>query len=186
LTHEPMSYRFGPIEHHGLLGPVRLGQAAVIGGALASAVGLLDAMGGIAGVVLAMIAIAASGTLATLPVAGRTGEQWMPVVCSFALRGTFGRRRFLSGAPVRGVIETSPDPSLPSTLRGVKLVTIEHGARRLGAFSEHHGRLLTQRPRSEGSRNGAACSLRRRRARSSAFSGSSAPRRLRATNLRAG
>jgi hypothetical protein len=138
-----MSYRFGPIEHHGLLGPVRLGQAAVIGGALASAVGLLDAMGGIAGVVLAMIAIAASGTLATLPVAGRTGEQWMPVVCSFALRGTFGRRRFLSGAPVRGVIETSPDPSLPSTLRGVKLVTIEHGARRLGAFSEHHGRLLT-------------------------------------------
>jgi hypothetical protein len=143
LTREPTSYRFGPIEHHGLLGPIRLGQAIVIGSALASAVGFLDTVGGVPGVVLAVASIAAAGTLATLPVAGRTGEQWMPVVWAFTLRGASGRRRFRSPAPMRGVTHTNPDPDLPERMSGLKLVTIEHGARRLGAFSERRGRLLT-------------------------------------------
>ncbi len=143
MSREPISYRFGPIEHHGLLGPIRLGQTLVVGGALASAVGLLDAVGGAFGVALAITVVAIAGTLASLPVAGRTGEQWMPVAWSFGVRGVLGRRRFQSRAPVRGVTHGNLDPDLPRRLRGVKLVTIDHGVHRLGAFSEHRGRLLT-------------------------------------------
>ena len=50
MTEQRLSYRFGPLERRGLLGPLRLGQAILVGFALATGVELLDQVGGGAGV----------------------------------------------------------------------------------------------------------------------------------------
>lgn len=144
MNGERLSYRFGPLERHGLLGPVRLGQAIVIGASLALGIGLLDAVGGMAGVVLALLLIGAACTVTTAPVAGLTVDQWAPVVSSFMWRGRAGRRSFRSRTPTRGVVRAPElDPDLPKLLGDVRLVTLEHGNRRIGALSERRGRFLT-------------------------------------------
>src|ERR1700729_4006202 len=98
MTGERLSYRFGPLERRGLLGPLRLGQVATIGGALAVGVELLDRIGGGAGVMAAIALLAGAVGLATAPVAGRTIEEWTPVGCAFAARSA-RRRRFRSRLP---------------------------------------------------------------------------------------
>ncbi len=144
MSHERLTYRFGPLEHRGLLGPVRVGQAAVIGASLALGVGLLDQVGGLLGIVLALGMIGGACALSTAPVAGLTADQWAPVVSAFMLRGARGRRSFRSRAPAAGLApRTDADTRLPHPLNDVRMVTIEHAGRRLGALSERRGRLLT-------------------------------------------
>lgn len=141
---ERLSYRFGPLERRGLLGPLRMGQIAAIGGALALAVELLDHVGGGGGVAAATLVLAVSIGVVTVPLAGRTLEEWAPVGCAFAARYAGGRLRFRSGAAVAGgAPRASVTPELPRGLRGVQLVTLEHGGRAVGALAERHGRLLT-------------------------------------------
>ena len=145
MNSERLSYRFGPLERRGLLGPLRFGQVATIGGALATGVELLDRIGGGAGVMAALALLASAVGVATAPVAGRTIEEWMPVAWAFAIRSVGGRSRFRSGLPTAGVQagRRRPGMELPDTLRGVELVTVEHGGRAVGALSERRGRWLT-------------------------------------------
>ena len=103
MTIERLSYRFGPLERRGLLGPLRFGQVATIGGALAVGVELLDRVGGGGGVMAAIALLAGAVGLATAPVAGRTIEEWAPVGCAFALRSAGSHRRFRSRLPNQGV-----------------------------------------------------------------------------------
>ncbi len=144
MSEERLSYRFGPLERRGLLGPLRLGQAAAVGGALALDVELLDRVGGGAGVLIALVLLAVAVALTTVPLAGRTAEQWAPIGWAFSARAATGRRRFRSRLPRSG--ETRPDGEaleLPQAVRDVKLVTVEHQGRVVGALSERRGRLLT-------------------------------------------
>jgi hypothetical protein len=144
MNDERLSYRFGPLERRGLLGPLRLGQAVAIGGALLLGIELLDHIGGTAGVALALLLLVVAVAFATAPLAGRTAEEWAPVGCAFAGRWVCGRQRFRSRVPATGrTITASPSLELPRELRGVKLVTVDHQGRGLGALSERHGRLLT-------------------------------------------
>ena len=143
MNDERLSYRFGPLERRGLLGPVRLGQAGAVGGALALGIELLDRLGGGLGVVAAMLLLAAAVALTTVPLAGRTAEQWAPIGWAFAARTLSGRRQFRSRAPLAGAIAPSEQIlDLPRELRDVKLVTIEHDGRVIGALAERRGRLL--------------------------------------------
>jgi hypothetical protein len=144
MSEERLSYRFGPLERRGLLGPLRLGQAAGIGGTLALDVELLDRVGGGAGVLIALALLAAAVALTTVPLAGRTAEQWAPIGWAFSTRTATGRRRFHSQLPRGG--STRPDGEaleLPHAVHDVKLVTVEHRGRAVGALSERKGRLLT-------------------------------------------
>ncbi len=144
MSEERLSYRFGPIERRGLLGPVRAGQIACIGGSLVIAVGLLDQVGGGLGVVAAMLLIGVAAALASVPVAGRTVEQWAPVAAGSVGRAVIGRRRFRSTLPTQGFAHRQDGLSdLPSTLRGVNLVTLAHQGREIGALSDRGGRSLT-------------------------------------------
>lgn len=144
MSDERLSYRFGPLERHGLLGPLRFGQVAAIGVALMLGVELLDRIGGTGGVAAAVLLLAVALGFATAPLAGRTLDQWAPVWCAFAGRSLLGRRRFRSAAPMAGrTIETSPLLELPGELRGVELVTIDHQGRAVGALSERRGRWIT-------------------------------------------
>ena len=144
MSPERLSYRFGPLERRGLLGPLRAGQVTVIGGALVLAVELLDHVGGGAGVVAGLLVLVCAVTLTTVPFGGRTAEAWLPVGCAFAIRSLGGGRRFRSRLPSSGLgIDRPPPLELPAELRGVELVTVEHHGRAIGALAERRGRLLT-------------------------------------------
>jgi hypothetical protein len=144
VSEDRLSYRFGPIERRGLLGPLRAGQVGCIGGALVLAVGLLDKVGGGVGVVMALLLIAAAAALISVPVAGRTVEQWTPVAFGFMSRGITGGRRFRSRVPTSGSAHRQDAlADLPRALDGVSLVTLTHHGRELGALSDRRGRLLT-------------------------------------------
>jgi hypothetical protein len=144
VSEERLSYRFGPLERRGLLGPLRLGQVITIGGALLVGVELLDHIGGGGGVAAAVLVLVAAVALATTPLAGRTLEEWLPVGCRFAMRSIRGRRRFRSPLPTAGrSCGAEPALTLPATLQGVELMTLRDHGRAVGALAERHGRLLT-------------------------------------------
>jgi hypothetical protein len=144
ISDQRLAYRFGPLERRGLLGPLRLGQVAAIGGALLLGVELLDRIGGSAGVAAAVLMLLVALGFATAPLAGRTLEEWAPVACLFAARAVRGRRHFRSRLPTAGRTPSAgPTLELPHALRGVELVTVEHQGRALGTLCERRGRLVT-------------------------------------------
>lgn len=153
MSEPRVSYRFGPLERHGLLGPLRAGQALSIGAGALAAVLLLDLLASAVGALLGVFILAVALSFSTVPLAGRTLEEWSPISASFALRRASGRRRFRSPLPtlgrhaqIPGAVGASPAAErmlLPPTLHGVRLVALESGKHRLGAVSELHGRRLT-------------------------------------------
>ncbi len=140
MTGERVRYRFGPLEHRGLLGPLRTGQGVSLAGALLLAVVLLDSLGGGAGVVAALAELICAIAVTSAPLQGRSAVEWAPVGFHFALRRASGRGRFHSPAPTAG---RTAAVSLPPTLRGVSLVTLSDRGRGIGAVSERRGRRLT-------------------------------------------
>jgi hypothetical protein len=150
---ERLAYRFGPLERRGLLGPIRTGQAATIAASLVVALVALDNLPNEVGAFLGLATVTVATALTTLPAAGRTADQWLPVISSFGLRGVIGRRRFRSALPTtgmhvtprgRGRLElTAPDAELPSALRDVELRGLGADGQGLGVIRESRGRRLT-------------------------------------------
>ncbi len=139
-----LTYRFGPLERRGLLGPLRLGQVVTIGAALAAGIELLDGVGGGLGVISALLLLLIAVGLATAPVGGATLEEWGPVATAFSVRRIRGIGRFHSRLPTAGRTASTPPPLvLPPTLRGVELIPIAAGRHTIGAVAERRGRWLT-------------------------------------------
>jgi hypothetical protein len=149
-----VTYRFGPLERRGILGPVRPGQAAMLalGGLLAIVV--LDQSPSTSGALIAVLLFGATVGLAVAPLGGRTMEEWAPIGASFAVRYARRRVHFRSGAPSRGVRVrgpgtssgpglAGPEPELPAALRGTRIVEAAYRDRPIGALSERSGRRLT-------------------------------------------
>lgn len=148
-----LTYRFGPLERRGLLGPVRAGQAVAIALGASVAIGVLDHLPNGQGALLAATALAAALATTTVPVGGRTLEEWVPLLAGFSVRGLGGRRSFRSTLPVRGVrvrdigvrrpeIE-SPAAQPPPSLRGVRITNTSYQGRPIGILSTSGGRRLT-------------------------------------------
>ncbi|HET9073484.1 MAG TPA: SCO6880 family protein [Solirubrobacteraceae bacterium] len=140
-----LSYRFGPVEQRGLLGPFSLGQVATVGGALLCAVILLDTLASAAGAVLGVILVLGAGAAATVPVGGRPPVGWLPILSGYAWRGARGRRRFLSGVPTFGraaCAGADAELGLPGELRGLRLRTLAHRTGTVGAVVDDRGRRL--------------------------------------------
>jgi len=146
-----VTYRFGPLERRGLLGPVRAGQAALMALGAALAVAGLDVSPNASGAVLAALLFAGASLGAVLPFAGRTLEQWTPVLCAFALRRLGGGARFRSPVPLRGSRVRlggrsrpgATKPAAPASLRGLRIVEAAYRERSIGIVSEQSGRRLT-------------------------------------------
>jgi len=146
---EHRTYRFGPIERHGFLGSIRAGQAAVVVAAALAGLVLLGSSptpGSAAGA-LALLTLAVVST--TVPLGGRTLEQWVPVGLSWSLRRLIGAHQYQSPAPAAGLrledirSASTGDVALPQPLAGIRLIELPYGRRRIGAVSERGGRLLT-------------------------------------------
>lgn len=150
---ERATYRFGPLERRGLLGPVRAGQALTLAGGGLMAILVLDRAPTAAGAFLATLLFAAAVAVATLPVGRRSIEEWAPVVLAFLLRRTGRRTRSGSQAPTAGARfplsgtrrgRVAPgQPGLPPALRGTQILDVEHQGRAIGVISSERGRRLT-------------------------------------------
>ncbi len=147
-----LTYRFGPLERRGILGPIRAGQAAVLGLGALLAIGSLDASPSGGGAALALLLFGSCVALAVVPVGKRTLEEWAPVAGSFVLRRFLGRGREVSSSPTRGLRarfgprsiglgKLAPHP--PAAVRGVEIVELPYRERHIGALREQSGRRLT-------------------------------------------
>ncbi len=154
-----LTYRFGPLERRGLLGPVRGGQAALVGGGALLAIILLNIAPDASGALMAMASFAGSCALALVPVGRRTFEEWVPLVAAFLGRRIAGRARFRSGVPRAGFVRRrvgdepsdapgdapleAPAPDVPTQLQGLRIIEARYRDRPIGAVSERSGRRLT-------------------------------------------
>jgi len=139
-----LSYRFGPLERRGILGPVRAGQAAILGAGALLAILVLDGAPSAAGVTVATVLVSVAVVLAVAPVGTRTLEEWLPVLTTFAWRRLSGRTHFRSVAPLDGsAARRRPTVAVPPALRGVEIREVAYRDRTVGAISERGGRWLT-------------------------------------------
>jgi hypothetical protein len=153
MSSERTTYRFGPLERRGLLGPLRVSQAALIAVSIVIALLVLNVLPNMSGALVGLAAVVLATTLTTVPLAGRTVEEWLPVAGSFAVRGLGGGRRFGSQAPMSGtrVIErrhwgkrsVPPRFELPAQLRNLDLRALGAEGDGAGVLSESRGRRLT-------------------------------------------
>ena len=142
MTERRLTYTFGPLERRGLLGPIRGGQAAVLGFGVLLAIVALDSSPSATGALIALLACGAAVAASWAPVAGRTTQEWAPLVASFAARRLLGRARFLSPAPTVGGLTRSGE-LVPAQLRGVQIREASYQQRPIGVLSEASGRRLT-------------------------------------------
>jgi hypothetical protein len=108
MAAEARRYRFGPLERRGLVGGLRTGQLLVIGITLTAVIVLLQLSRSTAMVFAVLLLIIAAGGVCFTPVAGRTTEEWTPVLLAWALGGGRRGRRFRSPAPSAGRLGRAP------------------------------------------------------------------------------
>jgi hypothetical protein len=157
MTGERLTYRFGPLERRGILGPVGAGQAATLGGAALGAIVILDVSPTATGALVAILLFASATLVAVAPVARRSAGEWTPIVATYGLRRLAGADRFRSRAPATGhrwrdssapggrrrAALAPPAPDAPRALQGVRIVEAAYREHPIGVLSEHSGKRLT-------------------------------------------
>lgn len=155
MTAPRLTYRFGPLERRGLLGPLRAAQAAVIAAGALLAIVLVNATPSASGALLATVSFAGACTVTLVPVGRRTVDEWVPLLLAFLVRRIARRGRFRSGVPRVGFLARRagdadqllelipPLPDLPRQLAGLRIVEARYRDRPIGAVSQHAGRRLT-------------------------------------------
>ncbi len=129
MSRESPRYRFGPRERGATLAGWRAGQIITVALGLVIGVFVLRLQPTPAGVGIALAVLILCAGLATWPVAGRTGEEWIPVVTRWGVRRTSGRwGRWGGGARA-------------DSLGGLELLAA--GRRDMGVVHDRRGRTLT-------------------------------------------
>ena len=126
---EGTAYRFGPRERGGGLAGWRAGQILTVAVGLVFGVLVLRWSPDALGVVAAVGILVLYGALATVPVAGRTGDEWLPVVVCWGARRTGARAGGGAGRAGTGVF------------RGVRF--LRAGWRDMGVVHDRAARTLT-------------------------------------------
>src|SRR5579875_445487 len=148
VSQQRLTYRFGPLERHGLLGPVRGGQSLVVGLSTLLAIALMDSAPDLGGVILATLLVGCALVLVSAPIAGRTAEQWLAIVTAMGLARLRGHGRFRSRAPALGAIwrapapVADPPPQPPPQLAALRIEQLPYRGRSIGVICERGGRWL--------------------------------------------
>jgi len=117
-------YRFGPRERNGALAGLRPGQILTVAAGLVVGVAVLHLDANGIGAVMALIVLGTCVALATWPIAGRAGDEWMPVVVRWSTAGLHGRGR-----------------RRMDDLAGIRIVSA--GSRQMGVVHDARRRTLT-------------------------------------------
>ncbi len=143
-------YRFGPRERGGALAGWRAGQIVTLAVGLVFGVLVLRWEPNAAGVAASIGILVLYGALATVPVAGRTGDEWLPVAVCWGARRGGGRggghmralrrvRLLRAGWQDMGVVHDSAARTLTAalSLRGASfaLLGADEQDRRVGAWA---------------------------------------------------
>jgi len=144
---EVRRYRFGPLEHRGVVGGLRAGQVAVVASALVLVVLLLQLSSTPGMVLLALMAGLGGAAVAFYRVFGRTVEQWAPIVCFWTAQRLLGRTHYRSAAPTAGVHRDGSSGetpvSLPEELAGLDLLSSLLRGREVGVISDRRAGTYT-------------------------------------------
>lgn len=137
----PRRYRFGPLEHRALIGPLRAGQVALLASGALIGIGALYAMRSAVGLVVALLALAAAAAAIGLPIEGRTPEEWAPVVGRWVARRRRAEAGYRSGAPGAGTRlgadgEAAHETSLPPCLADLELLAAPYGSEQVGVIED--------------------------------------------------
>jgi uncharacterized membrane protein YeaQ/YmgE (transglycosylase-associated protein family) len=95
-------YRFPPLERRGVIAGWRAGQVGAVAAGLVLAVLSVRSRPSLGGVVIAVLLVGAGVVTAFWPIAGRTGEQWLPVVVRWGWAGATGHRVQVASGPSTG------------------------------------------------------------------------------------
>jgi hypothetical protein len=138
-----------------MLGRVRPGQAIAAMTGAGWAVLVLDLSPTATGALAALVGLLAAAGGATMPIAGRTFDQWAPVAIEWTT-ARIARTQPASGAwGTEVTVPTGRNPSAPlevrhlarpsppRSLRGTRIVRISYRGRSVGALSERAGRRMT-------------------------------------------
>lgn len=99
---ESTRYRFGPLEKRGFIAGWRGGQVGIVALGLVIAVVVLRAEPPPLDLLAALGVMLASLAAASWPIAGRTCDQWFPVVTAWMIRLLGGQHRHISSLPALG------------------------------------------------------------------------------------
>ena len=154
MSGDRLSYRFGPLEKRGLLGPIRAGQAVTLLAGAVAAVIAIDVAPSAGGALAGTVLFALTLSVGLVPVAGRTADQWLPVALKFVSGEVSLRRgrkhRFISAVPgagmrCRGERRTPLDPPshIPPPVGEVRIQELTYHGRAVGILSERRSRRLT-------------------------------------------
>jgi len=134
-------YRFGPLEERRVVGPLRGGQLAVLAlGALAG-LGSLYATPSAFGLLIALVVLGVATVAICVPIAGRTLDEWAPVLVLWGIRRRRVESGYRSSAPSAGVRvdeggEALFELSLPPGLTGIELLSVPYGGAEVGVLRE--------------------------------------------------
>src|SRR3954454_21183665 len=142
-TNEHRRYRFGPLERRGLIGSLRPAQVLVIAASLTVGVILMRALTGGRGVMAALVVALLAVAICFWPIAGRSAEEWLPVVTRHVSRRARGRHVQLSPAPQAGTRpapDGRPEPivALPEVANGLELLAAPLRGETVGVI-KHRG-----------------------------------------------
>jgi Putative type VII ESX secretion system translocon, EccE len=157
---ERVRYRFPPLERRGVIAGWRGGQVAAVAAGLVLAVLSVRSRPSLSGVMVAVLMVAASVAFAFWPVAGRTGEQWFPVLVRWARAGvtggrfqpdprpTAGRRVSVDGDDPGHCVRAVSDrarPSPQSVFDGMRLLSAgsDTGGDAMGVVVDDRARTMT-------------------------------------------
>jgi hypothetical protein len=97
-----VSYRFGAIERRGLAGGLRTGQVVLLGAACLFAVAVFGRLPNATGLTLGLLSVLGVCAATWVPVAGRTVDEWTPILFSWARSRAFGQHRYACALPRAG------------------------------------------------------------------------------------
>ena len=110
MDDEATVYRFGPLERRGLLLGLRVGHLVLLGAGGLSVVGVVTALPNEVGVLAALVLGLGFATAGLWPIAGRTADEWAPVVARYAWAWATGRTLWVAAPERRGVALTAAVP----------------------------------------------------------------------------
>ena len=132
---DPVRYRFGPLERRGLLLGLRASQlGTLLGGATLAMIALHlgpDGVGAVVGAALMGAAVAAC----FWRIAGRTPEEWAPLVVTRLIQLSRRETTFISSAPLVGRARFADlEGTLPRPLRGLRVLAVPVTGGEIGAI----------------------------------------------------
>ena len=139
-------YRFGPLERRGLLAGLRGSQLIIVSITGIAAVAVLRSFPSLLGMAVATFVVCGGTALAFVPVAGRTSDEWLPIISSWLIRSTLGRHRFLSRAPATGMtVSLDGQPAFPRALKDVVVLshTVPGAERSIGVVKDRRAGTYT-------------------------------------------